>query len=107
MRRGGETEDGYRGVRVSEARYGTAPVLFVRVGGLLLAGDPLAPLDEARAAPAGGYLRFELRERARERAEAPVFFLFLFDAGLLGAEAVELQCVAHEEAHDLLCREYA
>ena len=102
MCRWGEAEHDYRGVWITEARYGTAPVLFVRVGCLLLAGDLLAPLDEAWAAPARGYLRFELRERAR----APVS-LFLFDAGLLGAEAVELQGVAHEEAHDLLRRERA
>ncbi len=106
VRRWGEAEHDYAGVRVPEARYGTAPVLFVRVGGLLLASDPLAPLDEARAAPARGYLRFELRERVRERAQAPVF-LFLFDAGPLGAEAVELQGMAHEETHDLLRRERA
>jgi len=33
------------------------------VGGLFLAGDLLAPLDEARAVPAGSYLVFQLRER--------------------------------------------
>ncbi len=59
---GGETQDHDLRFRVSEAGYGTAPVLLVRVCCLLLAGDLLAPLDEARATAASNNLRFELRE---------------------------------------------
>ncbi len=61
---GGGGESQYHDPRpwVSEAGDGTAPVLLIRVSRLLLAGDLLAPLDEARAASAGNDLRFERRE---------------------------------------------
>ena len=39
-----------RASRVAEARHGPAPVVLVAERGPLLARDPLAPLDEARAA---------------------------------------------------------
>lgn len=81
VRGGSEAEDDHVCVRVTEARYGAAPVLFVGVGRLFLAGDLLTPLYEARAAPAGGYLPFELRERTETRS----LFLLLSDPGLLYA----------------------
>jgi hypothetical protein len=59
---GGQAEDDHPGVWVPEPRYGTAPVIFGGVGGLFLAGDLFAPLDEARAAPAGDDLLFEFCE---------------------------------------------
>ena len=59
----GETEDDHPGPRVPEPRDGATPVLLAGVGGLFLAGDLLAPLDETRAVPAGSYLVFQLRER--------------------------------------------
>ena len=61
---GGEAEDDYAGLRVPETRNRAAPVLLAGVGGFFVAGDLLAPLDEARAAPTGGYLLLQPRERA-------------------------------------------
>ena len=60
---GGQAEDDYAGAGVTKPRDGPSPVLFVSVGGPFLASDLFAPLDEARARAAGGYLPFELRER--------------------------------------------
>jgi hypothetical protein len=62
MSGGGETQDHDLRLRVSEAGYGAAPVLLVRVCRLFLAGDPLAPFDEARATAARNDLRFERRK---------------------------------------------
>ena len=59
---GGQTKDYYPGFWIPEPRNRTAPVLFIGVSGLFLAGDFSAPFDEARAAPAGDYLFFERRE---------------------------------------------
>jgi hypothetical protein len=50
-RREAEDQDARRGV--AEARHGPAPVLLVSERGALLACNPLAPLDQPRAAPAG------------------------------------------------------
>ena len=58
----GEAEDDYPGPRIAETGNGAAPVGLIPVGGLLLAGDSLAPLDEARAAAAGGDRLFQCRE---------------------------------------------
>jgi hypothetical protein len=63
--RRGEPEDKDLGLRVAEAGDGAAPVLLFAVGRLLLAGYPLAPLDEAWAEPAGGDLCLQLREAPR------------------------------------------
>ena len=49
---GGEAQDHQLGVRVAEAGDGTPPVGLARVGGPLISGDLLAPLDEPRATPA-------------------------------------------------------
>jgi hypothetical protein len=57
-----QAEDDHAGFRIPEPRDRATPVLLPGVGRLLLAGDLLAPLYEARAEPAGGYLLFELRE---------------------------------------------
>src|SRR5215211_2801714 len=59
---GGETEDDDFCFRVSEAGDGAAPVVLVRVGGSLLAGHLLAPLDEPRATPAGDNFALERSE---------------------------------------------
>jgi len=61
---GCEPEHVDRGVRVAEAGHWPAPVLLVREGGALLARDPLAPFDQARAAAAGRDAPLELREPA-------------------------------------------
>ena len=58
-----QTEDDYPGFRVPKPWDRAAPVLLAGVSSLFVAGDLFAPLDEARAAPAGGYLIFERRER--------------------------------------------
>jgi hypothetical protein len=84
VRGGSEAENDHVSIRGTESWYGAAPVLFVRVGCLFLAGDLLSPLYEARAAPAGGYLPFQLRY-LRERLEALSLFLLLIDPVLLPA----------------------
>ena len=58
--RRGEPEDYYLRLRVSEAGYGTAPVNLILIGGLLLAGDRLAPLDQPRTAAAGDDLPLQI-----------------------------------------------
>ena len=60
--RWGEAEDDDPRPGVTEAGDGPAPVALVPVSCLLLPGDLLAPLDEARAKAAGGYLPFERGE---------------------------------------------
>jgi len=57
-----QAEDDHAGFGVPKPRDRATPVLLPGVSGLLLAGDLLAPLDEARAEPAGDYLLFEPRE---------------------------------------------
>jgi hypothetical protein len=52
VRRRREAEHVHACARVAEAGHGPAPVVLVAEGGPLLARDPLAPLDQARAAPA-------------------------------------------------------
>jgi hypothetical protein len=54
-----QTEDDHFGFRVPKPRNRTAPVLLAGVSSLFVAGDLFSPLDESRAAPAGGYLLFE------------------------------------------------
>jgi hypothetical protein len=93
---GGEAEDDDPCCRVAEAGDGTAPVGLARVGGPLLAGDLLAPGDEPRAAPARDDLALQRDQ---------LLLLWLLPDFFLGAVAVELEGVAHEEAHDLLRRE--
>ncbi len=63
VRRGGEAEDVDPRRGVAEARHRPAPVLLLGVGGALLARDPLAPLDEARAGAARDDPRLQLLER--------------------------------------------
>src|SRR6185503_20450206 len=62
VRRGRESEEQDARVRVTEAGYGTRPVGLVAEAGDLLAGHPLAPLDEARAATALHQFGGERRE---------------------------------------------
>ncbi len=62
VRGGSEAEYDDRRVRVSEAGDGAAPVSLVLMGGLLLAGDLLAPLDEPRTAAAGRNLALQRGE---------------------------------------------
>ena len=69
-----EPEDDHPSFRVPESRHGAAPVLLAGVGGLLVAGDLLAPLDKAWAAPARDDLLFELCERV-EALFGEVFFV--------------------------------
>ena len=54
-----------RAVRIAEPRHRPAPVRLVAEAGDLLAGDPLAPRDEARAAPAGDDLGGQAPPRPR------------------------------------------
>ena len=66
MRGGREAEYVYARARVAEPRYRTAPVVVRRERGALLARDPLAPLDEPRAAAAADHAALEGGElRAR------------------------------------------
>jgi hypothetical protein len=51
-----ETEQQYAGLWIAEARKRAPPVLLVGERGPPLARDPLAPLDQARAAPARGHV---------------------------------------------------
>jgi len=67
-----QTEDDYPGFRVPEPRDRAAPVFLAGVSSLFVAGDLFAPLDEARKAPAAGYLLFERRER-REALSGETF----------------------------------
>ncbi len=76
-----EAEDDHAGLWIPESRDRAAPVLLAGVGRLLVASDPLAPLDEARAEPTGDYLLFELRERP----EALFISLRLFDRSVFYA----------------------
>src|SRR5262249_20323263 len=59
VRGGGEAEQVYARPGVAEAGHGAAPVLLVGESGALLARDPLAPLDQPRAATAVGDLALE------------------------------------------------
>src|SRR6266536_3445593 len=56
---GGQAEDEQPGVGIAEAGDGTPPILLVTEGGALLAGHALAPVDQARAAPALDHLPVE------------------------------------------------
>jgi hypothetical protein len=53
---GGEAEKYDARLRISETGDRTAPVALVRKGGPFFVGDFFAPLDQAWAASAGGYL---------------------------------------------------
>jgi hypothetical protein len=113
---GGETQDHDAGVRVAETGDGTPPVSLVFEGGSLFPGDLLAPGDEARAVAAGDDLPFQSSEFLAVQYAAPFASAFsppppsgrrLSASRPSRAEAIQLQGVAHEVAHDLLRLEHA
>ena len=53
------TEDDDAGFGISETRNGASPVVLVLEGSPLLVGDPLSPLHQTRATPAGDDLAFK------------------------------------------------
>ena len=60
----GQPEHDDPGALVAETRNWATPVLIVAVGRALFDSDPLAPLDEAGACPAGHDIAFQAAERA-------------------------------------------
>ncbi len=62
--RGGQTHHRHRGQRIPPAGHASTPVLLVGIGGTLLAGDPLAPLDQPRTRPTLRHLVGDCRQGA-------------------------------------------
>jgi hypothetical protein len=71
VRRRGEANEQDARLRIAEPGERPTPVGLVTETGDLLAGDPLAPLDEARTAPAGDDLLGQRGERRPVRHARP------------------------------------